>query len=61
MTTSQIGTVKTHPDHQGVKRKVGNAASLFANDAVQRAITFVIYMLISRYLGAEEFTLIIKE
>jgi O-antigen/teichoic acid export membrane protein len=55
LTTTRVDTANVVPDGRGVKRKVGNAASLFANDAVQRAITFVIYMLISRYLGAEEF------
>lgn len=55
MTTTQVDTAQVAPNNQGIKRKIGNAASLFANDAVTRAITFVIYMLISRYLGAEEF------
>ncbi len=39
----------------GLKHKARNTASLLVNDAVTRAVTFVIYMLISRYLGAEEF------
>ncbi len=39
----------------GLKDKARNTASLLVNDAVTRAVTFVIYMLISRYLGADEF------
>ena len=36
-------------------RLIGNTASLVTNDLVNRAITFVLYALIARYLGAYEF------
>jgi O-antigen/teichoic acid export membrane protein len=39
----------------GVRRIVGNAASMLTSDAVNRATTFVLYALIARHLGAHEF------
>ena len=37
-----------------IRRLVGNFASLLTSEVVNRATTFVLYMLIARYLGAFE-------
>lgn len=36
-------------------RFVGNAASLLASDVLNKATTFIVYAMVSRYLGAKEF------
>jgi O-antigen/teichoic acid export membrane protein len=38
-----------------LSRMAGNALSIFSSDAVNRATTFLLYLLIARYLGAHEF------
>jgi O-antigen/teichoic acid export membrane protein len=39
----------------GIRRVTGNAASILASDMVNRATTFILYILIGRYLGPYEF------
>ncbi len=43
------------PHRQRIRHLIGNTLSLVTNDMVNRAITFVIYALIARYLGVFEF------
>jgi len=49
------GTRTTRTTRSLAARLVGNTAALVVNDLINRAITFVLYALIARYLGAYEF------
>src|SRR5438552_17047754 len=39
----------------GLRRSLGNAASILASDVVNRGTSFVLYALVARYLGAFAF------
>jgi O-antigen/teichoic acid export membrane protein len=49
-------TSSEKPSSNGVlQRVIGNAASLLTSQVLNRATTFVLYMMVARYLGVEDF------
>ena len=55
MKTTPENAIAVAPPFAGLRRIVGNAASILATDVVNRGTTFVLYALVARYLGAFAF------